>query len=1020
MKPRVKLLSSTIFFIFCCRILFGQELGDTYKSLNVADGLPQSYVSGIVQDRKDFIWIATRDGLSKYDGKKFVIFRDGKNNPYALSSNIITNLFLDRSGKLWIFYEQGDLDIIDTDTEKVTRLTADKNFRLLRDKSKSGQSMIQISDHIYWILGRDGVVYTINYAQKKINAFTSSQLLKGLPSTFITGIAWANQNIILTTSQALIYMRPDGRILKTVDLSFSKTGLYNPKRNWKDNSALVRKNGELIIPDEDRLILYDSLRNNFKIIDLPKQQYYIIPPRVMDKSGNVFVGYANMIFQLDSANSLLKFKSETAKDMKNISMFLDKSNVLWAGTNGYGIRQYDLYLTQIPKLDYTSTFHEQIIEKLNIPAHHIKQTFLHGISTYFFRWTRGIDGKIWMAKAGADSVKTPNLIYYQNGKLVLPKWKYSTTSPRANVGINALAVSQSGKLWGIDNSLRPVFLDTNTYTVQAFNPIHHRFDKNKLNEVNGFVIDGEHTFWISSTLGLMKYDQLTGRVIHYFSKEPQRQLMTVCQDPFEKDILWLGTYSDGLIRFNKTTAICQYYTKETGLPNNTVYSILPDQNGLLWCSSNKGVFSINPKSGKVRSYVTKGEIPVDEFNRFHYFSLPDKQMAFGGTEGYTLFDPESLVDDTYEPKIALTNIKINNKNSSPDDPETPVTGAINSLEEIVLPYDKNFLAFEFAALQYNIPEKLQYRYMLSGLDDGWVMAGTDNVATYTTIPPGSYTLKINASNTAGIWSRHVKSVRIIITPPFWKTLWFMGLCFLFFSGLMYFLVKRRIKNIREKDLERMAFEREAMELEAQAMRSQMNPHFIFNCLNSIKSLIQEDDKNNAVVYLTTFAKLIRNQLYNNQREISLHDEITTCRLYLQLETLRFGDRIAYEFNIDQTADLHRIMVPPLILQPFIENSIIHGILPRPGKGRIILSIVRQNDDVICSIDDDGVGRVKANQDRELRKPNHVSKGTLLVETRLNMHNSLNRNNFSIRIIDKTDEFQNPSGTCVILTFNPTL
>jgi len=237
---------------------------------------------------------------------------------------------------------------------------------------------------------------------------------------------------------------------------------------------------------------------------------------------------------------------------------------------------------------------------------------------------------------------------------------------------------------------------------------------------------------------------------------------------------------------------------------------------------------------------------------------------------------------------------------------------------------------------------------------------------------------------------------------------------------MYFLVKRRIKNIREKDLERMAFEREAMELEAQAMRSQMNPHFIFNCLNSIKSLIQEDDKNNAVVYLTTFAKLIRNQLYNTQREISLHDEITTCRLYLQLETLRFGDRIDYEFNIDQTADLHRIMVPPLILQPFIENSIIHGILPRPGKGHIILSIVRQNEDVICSIDDDGVGRAKANQDRELRKPNHVSKGTLLVEKRLNMHNSLNRNNFSIRIIDKTDEFQNPSGTCVILTFNPTL
>ena len=1020
MKALIKLFSPVIFLIFCTLILSGQELGDTFKSLNVSDGLPQSYVSGIIQDRKDFVWLATRDGLSRYDGKKFKVFREGENSSYTLSSNIITNLFLDRSGRLWVCYEQGDWDVVDTDTEKITRLTADKNFQLLRDKSKSGRSIIQLSDNVYWILGRDGVVYTVNFLQKKVTAFRSDQLLKGLSPTFITGIAWANQNIILITSHALVYMRPDGKILKTVNLTFNKSGLFNPKRSWKDNSPLVRKNGQLIIPDEEQLILYDSLKNDFTVIDLPKQQHYIVPPLVMDKSENIFLGYANMIFRLDSANRISRFTAETTPDTKNISMLLDKSDVLWAGTNGYGVRQYDLYLTQIPKLSYTVSFHQQILEKLKISAEEIKHTFLHGISTYFFRWTTGNDGKIWMTKAGADSVEKPNLIYYQDGKLLRPKWRYGTESQRPHVGINALAVSKSGKLWGIDNALRPIFFDTRTYTAHTFEAIRHRYDKNKLNEVNGFVIDNEHIFWISSSLGLIKYDQNNKSVIHYFNNLPIRQLMAVCQDPLDRDVLWLGTYSDGLIRFNKKNNVCSYYTKKTGLPNNTVYSILPDKNGLLWCSSNKGVFSINPQIGKIRSYVTKGEIPVDEFNRFHYFSLPDNQMAFGGTEGYTVFNPESLVDDTYEPHIALTNVKINNRNSSLNDPDSPLTGAINDVEAIVLPYDKNFLAFEFAALQFNIPEKLQYRYMLKGLDEGWVMAGTDNVATYTTIPPGSYTLKINASNTAGVWSGYVKSLRIIITPPFWKTLWFITLCLLLAGGLVYYLIKRRIRNIRTKDLEKIAFERKSMELEAQAMRSQMNPHFIFNCLNSIKALIQEDDKKNAVTYLTTFAKLIRNQLYNSQREITLHDEIITCQLYLQLETLRFADRITYDFLIDPGVDLHRIMVPPLILQPFIENAIIHGILPRPGKGKIVVSITKQQDDVICSIDDDGIGRHKANKDRELRKPHHISKGTLLVETRLNMHNALNRNNFSINIIDKTDDSQNPSGTSVILTFNPTL
>jgi len=195
----------------------------------------------------------------------------------------------------------------------------------------------------------------------------------------------------------------------------------------------------------------------------------------------------------------------------------------------------------------------------------------------------------------------------------------------------------------------------------------------------------------------------------------------------------------------------------------------------------------------------------------------------------------------------------------------------------------------------------------------------------------------------------------------------------------------------------------------------MNPHFIFNCLNSIKVLIQEDNKKNAIIYLTTFSKLIRNQLNNTQELVTLHSELETCRLYVQLEALRFGDSIVYEFITNKEIDLHSIEVPPLIIQPFIENAIWHGILPKNG-GRVTVTIRQEPDCFICMIDDDGIGREMSIRNKSGQTSTYESKGMKLVQSRLNLHNTISQYGGTAEVLDKYDEEGKPIGTTIILKF----
>jgi len=280
-------------------------------------------------------------------------------------------------------------------------------------------------------------------------------------------------------------------------------------------------------------------------------------------------------------------------------------------------------------------------------------------------------------------------------------------------------------------------------------------------------------------------------------------------------------------------------------------------------------------------------------------------------------------------------------------------------KEIVLQPGQNIFTVDFTVLNYDDAAGNRYYYKLDGIMNDWKENQNGHLIFYN-LPRGNYMLHVSGGDKYGNKFKSEESILVDVKPYWWQTNLFYIFLIFAVALIIYSLVIRRIKLIRHK----AEMKQKMAETEMIALRAQMNPHFIFNCLNSIDNLIQTNEKEKATTYLTTFSKLIRTIFQNSdKREITLFDEIETCRLYTQLEGMRFGNKLSYSFDVDETIDLKSIMVPALILQPFIENAIWHGIMPIEEGGTIHVTISKKEDKIFCIVEDDGIGRDVSMQKR---------------------------------------------------------
>jgi ligand-binding sensor domain-containing protein len=468
------------------------------------------------------------------------------------------------------------------------------------------------------------------------------------------------------------------------------------------------------------------------------------------------------------------------------------------------------------------------------------------------------------------------------------------------------------------------------------------------------------TVWIGSQdYGLFRYDEKAGRFSIYQREEsnPEHSLgayivNSICRDGL--GYLWVATDPGGISRFDYNTPENKAFltlNTQSGLPSNQVISVQTDKSGHIWVGTPKGLAWVDAKTLQVRTFDRNSGL-ANELIGTPIARNALGEMMLGGVQGFTVFQPDSVLKNKSDARILLTSFRIFEK--EPDHLINPVF-----LKTLELSWKENFFVFEFATVNFSQAEKNTYAYRLSGFQEDWVDNGKLHRAAFTNVPPGDYVFEVK-SGREGIWNAPGLRLNIHIRPPFWQTGWFITLACMALLSVVYLVWRYRIGQIRREAALKTEFNQRIAKVEMAALRAQMNPHFVFNCLSSINRFILVNEPDEASAYLTKFSRLIRLILDNSRSDkVPLDRELEALRLYIEMEAMRFGNRFDYEISVSGAVQPEQIELPPLLIQPYVENAIWHGLMHKKGKGKLLIQIFNEGNSLYIVVEDNGVGRNRA-------------------------------------------------------------
>ena len=380
----------------------------------------------------------------------------------------------------------------------------------------------------------------------------------------------------------------------------------------------------------------------------------------------------------------------------------------------------------------------------------------------------------------------------------------------------------------------------------------------------------------------------------------------------------------------------------------------------------------------------------------------DGAIWFGTVYGLIKYDPNEYIENKVESKISITGFSLFYN-------DTVLT------DKIHLSYRDNNITFNFSGICLTNPGKVKYKYILEGFEKNWSPPSKERLATYSNLPPGTYTFKVISSNNENLWNTSPASFTFTINRPYWKTWQFYVSLIFLILFLLIFSIRYRIRQIKNKEKQKTELNKKIANIESQALRAQMNPHFIFNTMSSIQDYISSNDTDAALKYLSKFAKLMRKIMDNSKQQlIPVAEELNALELYLELEVMRFDKKFEYHIYIDKTIDANYDRIPSMLIQPYVENAIIHGLLPKEGIGKISITLQRHEDTIECTIEDNGIGRTKSVEYKKNRvQQQHKSMGMSITQERLDILNSSLKSNIYAEIVDLYENGV-PSGTKVKL------
>lgn len=1026
------------------RLFFDRFLSENSR---IERGLSQNTVYTLLQDSDGFLWIGTWDGLNKFDGYSFKTFNkengltneairalyqfgnilwvgtesglnginlsDGSITQYyarpgdttALSDNWINHITSDHYGKLWVSTARG-LSEFDTISRQFRQVFSRDYGNPIR--SNYFNMLVQDLDQNYWIATNHGLVFVDNNTQQVTRYFHSPADPTSLPDNQVNSLLIdPHQRLWIGTKNGIARYDAETRAFETPPaLQF----LENQSPQNEVLSLFYDENENLWIGTNGQgLMLFNANSNRVtKNLHQPNRSFSLSDNRIFsiykDHQSVMWVGSFNGLNKLNfNAPGFRTFRADPdlQNSLSNNSVWTfeeDEKGNIWIGTED-GISVMNRRTGSYHYLNHQP-------DKLNSLSGNQIRTIRKDSSHRMWIGTR---------YSGLNS--------YDPQKKLFIRYRHDPQNLQSLPDDFVLSVAPASHpfVWvGTDSGLGKL----NTLTGLFTNYYHDPDLTNSIpdNRIYDLLIDSGNRLWVCTANGLALYQQDSDdfKVFRIPSPggdknhDPVNKFFSV-RETSQGDF-WLGTRSGGLVHFDPATEIFRVYTDSDGLPNNVTYLAIQDKSGDLWITTNWGLTRFSIKDNIFTNYEVSDGLQSNEFNFNAGMIAANGELFFGGMNGFNAFFPEEIRVNNNPPVVQITAFKLFNILQNKQ---------LRNGDTLVLRYDDNVFSFEFAALDFSNPAKIKYRYMLEGYNAAWIeRSSNQRYAEYAKVSPGTYRFRVTASNSDGFWNKEGISLIVKIRTPWYGTWLFRAAVLLLLFLLIYLIIyfrMRSIRNTHDVELKYLALEKQLFALEQKALQLQMNPHFLFNSLNSIQSFIVNNDINNAIHYLSKFSQLMRRTLANSRESyVPLRDEMQAIQLYVDIEKLRFHEKFDYVIDIDPEIDESFIEIPPMIIQPYVENAIIHGLMHKQEKGRLLIALRMQQDNILVVIEDDGVGRERAAEIRRESGIERKSRGMLITGERLEILNQYTNETYTVNVIDLTTPDGLAAGTRVEITIHANL
>jgi ligand-binding sensor domain-containing protein len=1031
---RKKSIAIWLIFLFVLPATYAQNFPQLrFQQLSEKDGLSSNTVLNTIQDKKGFIWFGTINGLNRYDGYRFKTFFHNENDSTSLPNNMISAITAEEDEHFWVSTKNG-LAHFNTHTyESKNILHNDRDTASLKDDADI-YPYIDENKNIFLPTYEGLYKLNNNFSITEIPQQTASFQFYNETKKYWVGIFKDRKGNLWSRAANRIYLldKQTKKIKATIIAPFLYhiTNMYFDDDNicwlttWGGNgvhkfNTVTKQFAKVALGHDEGVIagyITDWTINNKKYIVICTQGFgmYLVDPLTMQYKCYLKDEFDRPLLNTTHVNHA----------------FTDRQNILWLATNDNGV----LYVTPSAGLFEVKFIYRNTEDaKQTIIDNRVVKNFYESDNGYWIgKWESGgtflyaknwQQQKFWQALYGKNSIYNPtsmsyftlkwkNNLYFctDSGLVKMDALTYKTTllyPPDAKFPPDFRTIIQvNDTLW---------WIRSHTYGIFVFNAVKQKFinhyqNKDSCNNCLPYshyeflLKDKLGTVWVSTEMGLYEYLHATDNFKAYRRNPtdkitfPTNKLSGMAEDAAGN--FWIGTAA-GMCMFNPITKrVEKNFSENTYI--SQVFRVCTDDYQNVWFNSQTAIWCWLRKQDKLIKFTSDAGLPRG-FEIGVMEKTKDGSIYAGCINALVKFYPDRLMEFTQNATAQITDATIDNK---------PAIIDYSSEKKLVLLPGKQTFTIDFAVLNYDLAQNNQYFYRLLPHSKEWIENSTGHLSFYN-LAPGTYQLEVKGKNKLGDTYTAADMLIIIVKPYWYQTNCFKVLCILALLAAVTGFYRWRLNSVRRQ----AGFKQKIAETEMQSLRAQMNPHFIFNSLNSIENFIMQNEKRLASDYLNKFARLIRMILDSSRNEVvPIAKDMEALQLYIDLEQLRFNNKFIYKTYVDPALLGGEYRVPSLLIQPYVENAIVHG-LAHSEEENLMLTVTAmlQNDTIKYVVQDNGVGRKQAATYNAQNKPQHKSVGLKITEDRINIFNNKILDDGAVKITDLYTNDNNACGTKVEIT-----